>query len=140
MNLPGAAAGSLRPGLVELVLQDVGADADRSPEPGALPLLSHAMLETFHRRRGRTLTISGYLASGGVRGAIGETADMVFHDQLDASQQAIARNIFLRLTQLGEDESTMDTRRRVPLNELVRTPETRMRCARCSPCWRTPGW
>jgi hypothetical protein len=31
--------------------------------------------------------------------------------------------IFLRLTQLGEDESTMDTRRRVPLDELVCTPE-----------------
>ena len=124
MHEPARRGGwELEPGLVELVLQDVGADAGRSPEPGALPLLSHAMLETFHRRRGRTLTISGYLASGGVRGAIGETADMVFHDQLDASQQAIARNIFLRLTQLGEDESTMDTRRRVPLNELVSSPE-----------------
>src|SRR5262249_5423873 len=57
----------LEPGLVDLLLHDVG------DEPGALPLLSHALLETWQRRRGRTLTVSGYLAAGGVRGAIAET-------------------------------------------------------------------
>ena len=35
-----------RPGLVDLILHDVG------EEPGALPLLSHALLETWRRRRG----------------------------------------------------------------------------------------
>ena len=38
----------LEPGLVDVLLQDVG------DEPGALPLLSHALLETWKRRRGRT--------------------------------------------------------------------------------------
>ena len=39
-----------QPGLVDLILDDVGT------EPGALPLLSHALLETWKRRQGRTLT------------------------------------------------------------------------------------
>ena len=60
----------LEPGLVELLMQDVGAGGEQSPEPGALPLLSHALLETWHRRNGRSLTVSGYLASG--RGARGD--------------------------------------------------------------------
>ncbi len=106
------------PGLTDLLLHDVG------DEPGALPLLSHALLETWQRRRGRTLTLSGYLASGGVRGAIAETAEAVFNDQLDQEQQNIARQIFLRLTELGE--GTQDTRRRAALIELVPNPQLRL--------------
>jgi WD40 repeat protein/transcriptional regulator with XRE-family HTH domain len=110
-------------GLVDLLLHDVGADAGHTPEPGALPLLSHALLATWQRRRGRTMTLSGYTASGGVRGAIAETAEAVFYDQLGQSQRSIARQIFLRLTELGGDTSIADTRRRVRLDELVSKPE-----------------
>jgi WD40 repeat protein/DNA-binding XRE family transcriptional regulator len=113
----------LEPGLVELLLHDVGADVGHVPEPGALPLLSHALLETWGRRRGRTLTLSGYTATGGVRGAIAETAEAVYYDQLEPNQRQIARQIFLRLTELGGDSSTADTRRRVSFNELVTHPE-----------------
>jgi WD40 repeat protein/transcriptional regulator with XRE-family HTH domain/energy-coupling factor transporter ATP-binding protein EcfA2 len=104
-------------GLVELLLNDIGADGLGQPEPGALPLLSHALLATWERRRGRTFTLAGYQASGGVRGAIAETAESVFTDQLNHAQQNLARNIFLRLTELGE--GTEDTRRRAALNELA---------------------
>ncbi len=103
------------PGLVDLLLQDVGAGDGRQPEPGALPLLSHALLETWKRRRGHTMTLGGYAEAGGVRGAIARTAEAVYQ-QLDAGQQAIARNIFLRLTELGE--GTQDTRRRVRHAEI----------------------
>jgi len=113
----------LEPGLVDLLLHDVGADAGHIPEPGALPLLSHALLTTWQRRRGRTMTLSGYTASGGVRGAIAETAEAVFYDQLDPEQRNIARQIFLRLTELGGETSSADTRRRVSLDELVTKPE-----------------
>jgi WD40 repeat protein len=112
-------------GLVEVLLHDVGADAGRAPEPGALPLLSHALLETWQRRRGHTMTLSGYIASGGVRGAIAETAETVFYDKLDQSQRDIARQIFLRLTELGGDSPTADTRRRVGFEELVSKQEDR---------------
>jgi hypothetical protein len=83
----------IEPGLVEVLLHDVGADFGRTPEPGALPLLSHALLETWQRRRGHTMTLGGYIASGGVRGAIAETAETVFYDKLDQRQRNIARQI-----------------------------------------------
>jgi len=102
------------PGLVDLLLRDVG------DEPGALPLLSHALLETWKRRRGRTLTFAGYADTGGVRGAVAKTAETVFA-QLKPEQQIIVRKIFLRLTDLGE--GTQDTRRCVALTELAPRPE-----------------
>ena len=105
-------------GLVDVLLNDIGAQGTSGPEPGALPLLSHALLATWERRRGRTFTLEGYRASGGVRGAIAETAESVFNDQLNHAQQELARDVFLRLTELGE--GTEDTRRRAALNELVR--------------------
>ena len=108
------------PGLVDVLLQDIGADGTGQPEPGALPLLSHALLATWERRRGRMFTLDGYRASGGVRGAIAETAESVFSDQLDREGQALAQAVFLRLTELGE--GTDDTRRRAALNELVNRP------------------
>ena len=77
-------------GLVEVILDDLGS------EPGALPLLSHALLETWKRRRGRVLTVSGYTAAGGVRGAIAQTAETVFRQRLSLEQQPIARMIFIR--------------------------------------------
>jgi hypothetical protein len=84
---------TFEPGLVDLILRDVG------DEPGALPLLSHALLETWKRRAGHTLTLKGYADAGGVRGAIAHTAESVYQN-LSSEVQAIARNIFLRLTEL----------------------------------------
>jgi serine/threonine protein kinase/formylglycine-generating enzyme required for sulfatase activity len=105
---------SLQEGLVDLILQDVG------EEPGALPLLSHALLETWKRRQGRTLTLTGYNAVGGVRKAIAQTAENVY-ERLQPEEQLIARNIFLRLTELGE--GVQDSRRRASLEELTPTPQ-----------------
>ena len=109
------------PGLLDVLLNDIGAQSTSEPEPGALPLLSHALLATWEHRRGRTLTLEGYRASGGVRGAIAETAESVFNDQLNQRQQELARDVFLRLTELGE--GTEDTRRRAALKELARQSE-----------------
>ena len=109
----------IQEGLVEQMLDDVG------DEPGALPLLSHALLETWARRRGRTMTLSGYRESGGVRGAIAQTAETIFQQRLTPEQQAIARMIFVRLTELGESvpgetsPDTPDTRRRAAFSELI---------------------
>jgi WD40 repeat protein/energy-coupling factor transporter ATP-binding protein EcfA2 len=102
-------------GLVDLLLRDVG------NEPGGLPLLSHALLETWKHRRGKTMTLESYGESGGVRGAIARTAETVFNQDLQPDQRVIARNIFLRLTELGE--STQETRRRATLAELIPHPE-----------------
>lgn len=98
-------------GLVEVMLDDLGS------EPGALPLLSHALLETWKRRRGRVMTLSGYVASGGVHGAIAQTAETVFRQRLTPVQQSIARMIFTRLAEMGE--GSLDTRRRADFSELI---------------------
>ena len=98
-------------GLVEVILDDLGS------EPGALPLLSHALLETWKRRRGRVLTVSGYTAAGGVRGAIAQTAETVFRQRLNPEQRPIARMIFIKLAEMGED--SLDTRRRAAFSELI---------------------
>jgi WD40 repeat protein/class 3 adenylate cyclase len=105
----------LEPGLVEGILRDVVG------EPGAPPLLSHSLLETWKRRSDRMLTLIGYLQAGGVQGAITKTAETVYHEALSPEQQLLARNIFLRLTELGD--GTEDTRRRVALAELTPRPE-----------------
>jgi len=104
---------AFEPGLVDLMLRDVG------QEPGALPLLSHALLETWRRRRGRTMALGGYDDAGGVRGAIAKTAESVYRG-LGADQQAVARSICMRLTELGE--GTEDTRRRASLSEVMSIP------------------
>jgi WD40 repeat protein/class 3 adenylate cyclase len=101
----------LEPGLVEGIVRDV------IGEPGALPLLSHALLETWKRRSGKMLTLLGYLQSGGVEGAIAKTAETVYRDALSLEQRALARSIFLRLTEVGE--GTEETRRRVSVHELT---------------------
>jgi WD40 repeat protein/class 3 adenylate cyclase len=98
------------PGLIDLILRDVG------DEPGALPLLSHALLETWKRRAGHTLTLKGYADAGGVRGAIAHTAEGVYQN-LSEVEQTSTRDIFLRLTELGE--GTEDTRRRASFDELL---------------------
>lgn len=100
----------LEPGLIELVLRDVAG------EPGALPLMSHALRETWERRDGRTLTVAAYHESGGVSSAVARTADSVAHGTPDADRPLL-RNVFLRLTEIGDDVE--DTRRRVRVEELV---------------------
>ncbi len=92
---------------------------DVGEEPGALPLLSHALLETWRRRAHRTLTVAAYRAAGGVRGAIAQTAEAVYRG-FDETEQARARHLFLRLTELGD--GTEDTSRRVDLRELAASP------------------
>src|SRR5262249_45293236 len=99
------------PGLVDLILDEAG------DEPGALPLLSHALLETWKRRRGNVMSLKSYGEAGGVRGAIAKSADRVFNQELSSEEREIARGIFLRLTALGE--GTQDTRRRAALSELI---------------------
>ena len=101
-------------GLVDQLLKDVGS------EPGALPLLSHALLETWKRRSGRTLTFAGYAQSGGVHGAIAHTAEQVFTQRLNEEQQEVAKFIFLRLTELGDKY----TRRRASMSELMPIDQT----------------
>ncbi|WP_405892816.1 hypothetical protein OG272_06470 [Streptomyces sp. NBC_00104] len=82
--------------------------AEVDGQPGALPMMSHALLETWRRRRGKTLTLKAYEAAGGVLGAIAGTAEHVYTD-LSSGQAALARRLLLRLITPGE--GAQDSRR-----------------------------
>lgn len=111
IEAPARSAGlRLESGLVEVILRDAAG------EPGALPLLSHALMETWARRDGRTLTLAGYRDAGGVHGAIARTAEELF-GSFTPEEQRLTRRMFLRLTELGD--GTEDTRRRVRFDELL---------------------
>ncbi|MDX8054557.1 hypothetical protein SK571_34760 [Lentzea sp. BCCO 10_0798] len=85
--------------------------AEAAGRSGVLPLVSHALLETWHRRRGNTLTLSGYQAAGGIQGALAQSAEAAFAT-LDDEQQRLAKHLLLRL---GAD----GTRRLVPRQDVV---------------------
>lgn len=81
---------------------------DLADEPGGLPLLSHALRETWRRRHGRTLAEDAYEAAGGLHGALARTAEE-FHAGLTPAQAVTARRVLLRLVAPGR--GTQDTRR-----------------------------
>ncbi len=90
--------------------------ADVAEQPSALPLLQYALTELYERRDGRWLTLNDYHVIGGVTGALARRADEIY-SELDATEQTIAEQVFLRLVTLGEGSE--DTRRRVLLSELL---------------------
>ena len=106
----------VEPGLVELLLRDIGAAEDREArsgtgyEAGRLPLLAHALRGTWQQRHGSTLTVQAYQSTGGIQHAVAMTAEMVF-TMLDDPARNAARRLFLRLVKLGEGPIE-DTRRR----------------------------
>ncbi|MFJ2742363.1 helix-turn-helix domain-containing protein [Streptomyces sp. NPDC087440] len=109
----------LEPGLVELLLRDVGADGAAGCAPdaaGALPLLAHALRVTWQHRTGRTLTVAGYERTGGIRGAVALSAEEVFTGLLP-SERDMARRLLVRLVHLGDDGS--ESRRRSGRERLL---------------------
>jgi WD40 repeat protein len=89
--------------------------AEAAGQPGALPFVSHALWETWQKRSDGSLTLAAYEASGGVRGAIAQTAEREY-DGFGPEERWTARRIFLRLTALGD--GTEDTRRPIGRAEL----------------------
>jgi WD40 repeat protein/DNA-binding SARP family transcriptional activator len=97
------------PGLVSQIIDDV------QDQPGALPLLQYALTELFAARTSDTLTLEGYVATGGVVGALGRRAEELY-TRLRPPAQAACRQVFLRLVSV--DPAAQDTRRRVSRREL----------------------
>jgi uncharacterized delta-60 repeat protein len=92
--------------------------AEVKDEPGAMPLLQHALWMLWKRRHGLWLKAEEYQAFGGVRQAIASTAEDVYAS-CSAYERERVRDIFLRLTRLDFSEEGRDTRRRVPLGDLM---------------------
>jgi WD40 repeat protein/DNA-binding SARP family transcriptional activator/energy-coupling factor transporter ATP-binding protein EcfA2 len=97
------------PALSDALLDDV------EGEPGALPLLSAALLELWQQREGRRLTKAAYERTGGVRGAVARLGEDAFR-KLDAEQQDTARGVLMAL--VTESSAGAVERRRIPLREL----------------------
>lgn len=96
--------------LVDAIIDEAGNEA------GSLPLISHALVETWMRRKGATLTLEGFRAAGGVAGAIAQTADVIYEQRFGEAEQAATRRLFLRLVAPGEGAG--DTRRVVDRAEI----------------------
>jgi WD40 repeat protein/DNA-binding SARP family transcriptional activator len=104
----------LEPGLVDLLVREVEGEA------GALPLLSHALHETWQRREGRTLTVEGYQATGGIRGSVAQSAEEIYH-QLPDEQRPYLRDLLLRLvTPTHDGEPVLN---RVPIRTVATDAE-----------------
>ncbi|XVV00424.1 XRE family transcriptional regulator [Actinosynnema sp. CA-248983] len=89
--------------------------ADVAGRPGALPLVSHVLVETWRRCRGTVLTLAGYEDAGGVEHALARTAEQ-FYEALPEPERQAAWRVFQRLVAPGD--GTEDTRRRVARAEL----------------------
>jgi WD40 repeat protein len=129
---PAARAGSgVDDGLVQVLLAEVH---DRRPVPspavsgrgavsgaGVLPLLSHALDQAWRNRVGDILALADYERTGGIEGAVADSADRAY-GALTPAQQDAARQVFTRLTAAGSDGT--DTADRATRADLIagRTP------------------
>ncbi|MFF5288570.1 nSTAND1 domain-containing NTPase [Paractinoplanes globisporus] len=86
----GDAGLTVEPGLVEVLLRDY--------EPGALPLLAHALRATWERREGDTLTVTGYRATGGIRRAVAASAERVYATLDEPGRQALRAELLSLVT------------------------------------------
>ena len=110
IELPASRVGlRVEPELVDALVDDV------EGEPGALPLLSTALLELWQKREDDTLTAAAYRESGGVHGAVARLAEETY-DRIPDARKPVVRALMLRL--VGEDEGDVPVRRRAPLAEL----------------------
>ncbi|MEU9852451.1 hypothetical protein [Streptomyces sp. NPDC047974] len=88
--------------LTEALVEEVAGRA------GGLPMLSHALRETWRRRTGRTLTLEAYERMGGMRGVLARSAEAAYA-RLDPDRAETARQIMLRLVAPGA--GAVDARR-----------------------------
>ena len=101
---------TVEPDLVDALVDEV------TGQPGALPLLSTALLELWEARTDRTMTLASYQATGGLHAAVARLAESVY-TSLDPDQQQAARRMFLRLTGPGAGDTVV--KRRVSLSDLA---------------------
>lgn len=97
-------------GLLEKILDDVVNTSE-------LPLLEHALLELYGRRRGRELTLGAYAEIGGIEGALVGRSEAEYKKLDESSRETLRKMFTLCLLQPGEGSE--DTRRRATKSELI---------------------
>ncbi|MGN6377328.1 MAG: nSTAND1 domain-containing NTPase [Gaiellales bacterium] len=105
---------------IESALADALVD-EATGQPGALPLLSTALVELWGQLSGGWLRMDAYRETGGLRGAVARLAEASYQ-HLGETEQRAARRVFLRLAGSGEGDTV--TRRRVDLGEFDTARDT----------------
>ena len=123
---PASRAGShVEIDLVETLLREItthraglgeAGSSGSTSAAGVLPLLSHALDQAWRHRIGQTLSLADYDRTGGIAGAVADSAQGAY-ERLTPAQQGVARRVFIRLTATSSDG--LDTADRVPRAELT---------------------
>ena len=112
--------------------------ADTEDEPGALPLLSTALLELWQRRHGRRLRHADYERMGGVRGAVARLAEGAFERLDDAAADRRARRVHAaRRRGSPRAPSSAGASRSPSSRPATRTPPRSSPCSPTSACSRS---
>ncbi|MGW3168016.1 caspase, EACC1-associated type [Streptomyces sp. NPDC001142] len=106
----------LAPGLCDLLLRDTQEGGGRDLG-SALPFLAHALRQTWVRREGATLTLSGYADTGGIWESVASTADEIY-ESLDGPGRDHLRELLLSMVTLA-GSTDEPVRRRIGLDEPV---------------------
>lgn len=106
---------TVQPPLTDRIVSEVAG------EPGALPLLSYVLDLLWQQREGRQLSARVYSELGGVRGALGRSADRVYL-ALSTDDQRLARQLLVQLVAFSAEVGG-ETRRRVSLQQLREATE-----------------
>ncbi len=117
IEAPAARRGiQVDPALVERLLEELSV-TDLDSEPGALPLLSYALEQTwaYLRPPRKTLRYDDYHRTGGIRGAIEKTAEQVYAESSPAGRLA-AKRVLTRCVAVTEESTARRTALR---SELV---------------------
>jgi WD40 repeat protein/class 3 adenylate cyclase len=103
--------------LAEVLLAEVRGGQPGTLGAGGLPLLSHALDQSWRSRTGETVTLADYERTGGIEGAVAASAQHVY-DHLTPARQAAARHVFTRLAATStEDRDTADRATRAELTD-----------------------
>jgi WD40 repeat protein/transcriptional regulator with XRE-family HTH domain len=102
--------------LVNLLLSEMHTGQPGAAGAGVLPLLSHALDQTWRSRAAVVVTVADYERTGGIEGAVASSAQRAY-DRLTPAQQGAARQVFTRLT--ATSSQGMDTADRTTRADLT---------------------
>ncbi len=114
---------TVQSGLVPAMLGDIGAVGSRATgglltyDPGRLPLLAHALLETWKARDGRELTIPAYQKAGRVQDALANTAESLLRSLDENGRLTLRRLLVYHL--VAAVDFTEDARRHISREALL---------------------
>lgn len=100
---------TVQPALVSRLLEELGV-TDTGSNAGALPLLSHALQQAWGNLRPprATLTYLDYHNTGGIRGAVEQTAEQIY-GSLDDVGKLVTRRVMTRSVVVTDDSTARRT-------------------------------